>query len=104
MHTLSAKEWDQLYRAVWREPFAHWSKPERGKLVQVCRGKDIFDSVDEAQNMLRVLQPQGKLRLGVYRCPLCQRIHIANRRILVLQRSSLRIEPSRSTHTEKATA
>jgi len=82
MHTLSAKEWERLYRANWREPFVHLSKSERGILVHGCRGKTIFESVEEAKKMLRVEQPAGKLRLAPYRCPLCRHFHIANRRHL----------------------
>jgi len=98
---LPAKEWDQLYRAVWRQPFAHLSKSERGKLVRSCRGKPIFDSFEEANDMLEVLQPNAKLHLRVYGCLLCKRFHIANHhRLLDLQRGMLKIEPTRSNRTK----
>jgi len=103
MQILSAKEWDQLYKAVWREPFAHLSKAERGKLVRGCRGKPIFDSFDEAFELLEVLQPNAKLRLRVYGCLLCKRIHIANHQHIVgIQRGLLKSEPTRSKPTPRA--
>jgi hypothetical protein len=86
LHTLSAREWDLLYRTAWREPFAHLSKPERGKLVQGCRGKSVFDSFEEAHAMLRTFQPTGKLRQGAYQCPLCHKLHVADRRVLAFYR------------------
>src|SRR5215472_2327558 len=82
MHTLLRKEWEHLYRTVWREPFAHLSKSERAKLVSACRGKAVFESLGEAQKMRRILQPEGRLRLGVYCCPLCHYFHIASRRTI----------------------
>lgn len=89
MRILSSNQWDGLYRTMWREGFAHLSKAERGKLVQGCRGKTFFDSVEEARRMLRVIQPSGKLRIGAYRCPLCRRIHIAELRLVSVYRRYL---------------
>ena len=89
MHTLLRKEWEHLYRTVWRAPFAHLPKYERGVLVRGCRGKAVFDLRADAQNMVRILQPEGKLRLGVYCCPLCRAFHIAQRREIALYRRML---------------
>jgi hypothetical protein len=86
MRILSSSQWDGFYRTMWREGLAHLSKAERGKLVQGCRGKTIFDSVEEARLMLRVIQPSGKLRIGAYSCPLCHHVHIAERRLLAVYR------------------
>jgi hypothetical protein len=49
-------------------------------LVHVCRGRAVFDSCDEAHEMMRLLQPHGRLNLGAYSCPLCHGIHIGSRR------------------------
>lgn len=89
MHTLLSKEWEHLYRTVWRARFANLPKAERGALVRGCRGKAVYDLRAEAQNMLRILQPEGKLRLAVYCCPLCRAFHIAQRRELALYRRML---------------
>ena len=86
MNRLTGKEWDQLYRSIWRQPYAHWSKEERRRLVLGCRNKVHYSSRDEACTMLRVLQPKGKLQLCVYSCPLCRAIHITNRRNLAQYR------------------
>ena len=85
MRTLTSKEWDHLYKSTWRPLYAHLSKEERGSLVRVCRGRAVFDSREEAHEMMRVLQPRGRLNLGAYTCPLCQGIHIGNRRRLALK-------------------
>jgi hypothetical protein len=85
MRTLTPKEWDHLYESTWRPLYAHLSKEERGNLVRVCRGRAVFDSREEAHEMMRVLQPRGRLKLGAYTCPLCQGIHIGNRRRLALK-------------------
>src|SRR5438045_3777062 len=96
MHTLSSKEWEHLYRTVWRAPFDHLSKLERGKLVLTCRGRTVFDSVEEAQKMLRILQPEGKLRLSAYCCSLCQSFHIADRRVITSYRRVAKNEAQQS--------
>jgi hypothetical protein len=80
MKRLTGKEWEQLYRAIWRKPYAHLSKEERRQLVLGCRSKVHYSSPDEAREMLRILQPRGKLQLSAYSCPLCGGIHISNRR------------------------
>jgi len=92
MHTLLSKEWEHLYRTVWRAPFDHLSKLERGKLVLSCRGRTAFDSVGEARKMLRILQPEGKLRLSSYCCPLCHHVHIADRRVVTSYRRVVKNE------------
>ena len=89
MHILLSKEWEHLYRTTWRPRFAHLPKSERGILVRGCRGKARYGIRLDAQNMLRILQPEGKLRLGVYCCPLCQGFHIVHRRELALYRRML---------------
>ena len=99
MHTLSTKEWDRLYRANWRKPFAHLSKLERGILVRGCRGQIIFETVEEAQRTMRVAQPTGRLPLAAYRCLLCGYIHVRDRRHLGIYRRYSR--PKRSGLTDR---
>ena len=93
MQTLTPREWDQLYRSIWRTPYAHLTKDERGRLVRICRGKAIFDNLEEARKMLRFLQPSGRLNLAAYTCPLCSGIHIGNRRRIAQHRLWLKIHP-----------
>ena len=86
MNRLTTKEWDLLYRSVWRKQYVHLSKEGRGRLVLACRSKVRYSSRDEARTMLRVIQPKGKLQLCVYSCPLGQGTHITNRRHVVQHR------------------
>ena len=58
------------------------------------RGKTIFESKIEAQKLLRIMQPHGKLRLCWYSCPLCQFIHIDDRRAIALFRRMLSVKLS----------
>src|SRR5215469_4335815 len=86
MRTLTPKEWNHLYKSTWRRPYAHLTKEERGSLVRACRARAVFDSCKEAHDMMRLLQPHGRLNLCAYTCCLCQGIHIGSRRHLALCR------------------
>jgi hypothetical protein len=82
MRTRDMREWKHLYQTVWRALFAHLPKAERAKLVRGCRGKAIYDSRDEAEQVIdRLTLRPGKL-LGAYDCPLCGDIHTGNRKYL----------------------
>ena len=80
MRTLTRKEWEHLYRSRWRVPYADLTKEERGRLVQACRGRVVFDSAKEARDILRFMQPGGTQNLAAFTCPLCHGIHIISRR------------------------
>jgi hypothetical protein len=92
MRSLTRKEWEHLYRSLWREPFADLTKEERGRLVQACRGRVIFDSVEEARDKLRFLQTRGRPDLAAYTCPLCHGVHIINHRSISHHRRLLAID------------
>jgi hypothetical protein len=89
MRTLTCKEWEQLYRSRWRVPYADLTKEERGRLVQLCRGRVVFDNAEEARDILRLMQPRGTLNLAAYACPLCHGIHVVSRRKISQHRRSL---------------
>lgn len=80
MRKLTRKEWDLLYRSRWRAPYSGLTKEERGRLVQGCRGRVVFDNVEEARDILRLMQPRGTMNLAAYTCPLCHGIHVVSRR------------------------
>jgi hypothetical protein len=80
MRTVTRKEWEQLYRSRWRVPYSDLTKEERGRLVQGCRGRVVFDSVGEAHEILRLMQSGGTQNLAAYTCPLCHGIHVVSRR------------------------
>jgi hypothetical protein len=104
MHTLSSKEWEHLYRTVWRARFAHLSKSERAKLVRICRGKAVFDCMEEARSMLRILQPEGKLSVCAFCCPLCQHFHVADRRVITAYRRVLKNDSSPASSPQSSTS
>jgi hypothetical protein len=92
MRSLTRKEWEHLYRSLWRAPYADLTKQERGRLVRACRGRVVFDSAEEARDMSRFLQPRGRLNLAAYTCPLCHGFHIINRRSLSHHRRLMAID------------
>jgi hypothetical protein len=95
MRSLTRKDWEHLYKSRWRVPYAYLTKEERGLLVRACRGRVVFDSVEEARDMLRFLQPQGRLNLAAYTCPLCHGIHVVNRRKISQHRRLLALDHAR---------
>jgi hypothetical protein len=50
----------------------------------------VFDSMGEARSMPRILQPEGKLRVCAYCCPLCHHLHVADRRVVTSYRRVLK--------------
>ena len=92
MRSLTRKEWEHLYRSLWRAPYADLTKQELGRLVLACRGRVVFDSAEEARDMSRFLQPRGRLNLAAYTCPLCHGVHIINRRSISYHRRLLAID------------
>jgi hypothetical protein len=78
----SVKEWAELYESMWRPPFVHLSKEDRGKLVRGCKGKDVYDSHEEASAAIAELPLRPGYLLGAYICPLCGGIHLGNRKYL----------------------
>jgi hypothetical protein len=92
MRTRTRKEWEHLYRSLWRAQYAYLTKEERGRLVRACRGRVVFDSAEEARDMLRFLQTRGRLYLAAYTCPLCHGVHIINRRTISHHRRLLAID------------
>jgi hypothetical protein len=71
MKTRSNAEWERLYRLLWRGPFAHLPKYVRAKLVRGCRGKAVYESVEEALPVITQMPAREGLYLHAYRCPIC---------------------------------
>jgi hypothetical protein len=82
MRQRTVREWSMLYESMWRRPFAHLSKLDRAKLVRACKGKDVYDSHDEAEAAIAALPLRPGYLLGSYDCPLCAGIHLGNRKYL----------------------
>lgn len=81
MITRSRKEWEHLYRHVWRPPIHHLPKEIRAKLVRGCFGKDAYESAEEALPIIAEMPVRPGLYLKAYKCPLCKDWwHIGNSR------------------------
>jgi len=76
MHTWTVAEWQRWYQHVGRKPFTHLSKEQRGRLVQGCIAKAVYDSHEEARLVVESLPPIKGKGAGSYNCPLCHGIHI----------------------------
>lgn len=80
MKTLRGREWAEMYKTVWRIPFADWDKERRVKLVRGCIGKAQYDTWKEAKAIMDTLPPRDGVMLNVYRCRLCGEFHVGNSR------------------------
>ena len=82
MRTLRIAEWAKLYKREWRPAVAHLSKDVRAKLVRACMGKAIYESHEEAQQLIATMPLRDGRYLGAYDCALCGGIHTGNRKYL----------------------
>jgi hypothetical protein len=89
MRQRTVREWSMLYESIWRRPFAHLSKIDRAKLVRACKGKDVYDSRQEAAAVIAELPLRPGYLLGSYDCPLCGGIHLGNRKYLQFESARL---------------
>lgn len=80
MYQRSNKEWEHLYRTVWRLPFAGLSKKLRAKLVRGCQGKDVYTSPEEALPIIAEMEVRPGFYIKCYSCQLCGQFHIGNSR------------------------
>lgn len=80
MYRRSSKEWETMYRTVWRLPFAGLSKELRAKLVRGCHGKDVYESPEEAEPIIAQMPVRSGLYIKCYSCQLCGQFHIGNSR------------------------
>ncbi len=80
MYRRTNSEWQKLYETLWRRPFAGLSKELRAKLVRGCRGKDVYQSPEEAEPIIAQMKVRPPLYLKCYACTLCHGYHIGNSR------------------------
>lgn len=73
------KPWDEVYKS-WKSRNPNLSTEERGMMVRGCLGKDAFPNVIQAWSMANRLPLRVGRAVTVYKCEVCDRLHVGNRK------------------------